>query len=86
MGFGKGLVSTMPTFVVAGYSATSSFKIPDGVFLLDKPYGPDVYGRWYIRWNELIYLDKDLNECKIQGSEPEVDTKVPEAVEFQEED
>ena len=73
----------MPTFIVARYSAISSFKIPDDVFLLDKPYGPDVYGRWYIRWNELIYLDKDLNECKIQGSEPEVDIKVPELVEFQ---
>ena len=76
----------MPTIVVASWSAASSFKIPDDVFLLDKPYGPDVYGRWYIRWNELIYLDKNLNGCIIKGSVPEVDIKVPESVEFQEED
>ena len=80
------MVSTMPTFVVASWSACSHFKIPDDVFLLDEPYGPDVYGRWYIRWNELIYLDKNLNECIIKGSVPEVDIKVPESVEFQEED
>ena len=77
----------MPTIVVASWSAASFFKIPDDVFLLDEPYGPDWrVGRWYIRWNELIYLDEDLNECKIKGSVPEVDIKVPEAVEFQEDD
>ena len=77
----------MPTFVVASWSACSHFKIPDDVFLLDEPYGPlDVYGRWYVRWNELIYLDEELNECVIKGSVPEVDIKVPDAVEFQEED
>lgn len=77
----------MPTIVVASWSATTSFNIPDSIllFLQDKPNGVWGVGRWYIFRNELIYLDKDFKLRKIQGSEPEFDIK-PESIEFQEDD
>tara|TARA_R110000868_G_scaffold30415_1_gene112603 strand:+ start:878 stop:1105 length:228 start_codon:yes stop_codon:yes gene_type:complete len=74
----------MPS-IIACYNAYTSFEVPDGVFLLPEPYGPlNVYGRWYIHWNTLIYLDKDLEECRIKGSEPDLDCKKPESIEFSE--
>lgn len=69
------------------FSATwnyySDFEIPDDVYeyLHEKPYGDNTAGRWYIRYNTLHYLDKEMRECEIQGGEPDGDCKLPTTVE-----
>ena len=70
---------------IATWNAYSDFIIPDDVaeYLKPEPYGADLeaVGRWYIRYNTLYYNDKEGREKRIEGNEPEVDCKVPEKIE-----
>jgi len=68
----------------ATWSCSSTFLIPDDVYeyLHEKPYGKiNTPGRWYIRYNTLYYLDKELDEQTIEGTEPDSDYKLPMYIE-----
>jgi hypothetical protein len=68
---------------IATWNYYSNFDIPDDVYeyLHETPYGDNTAGRWYIRYNTLHYLDKEMRECEIQGDEPDGDCKLPTTIE-----
>ncbi len=53
------------------WRSTSEFQIPDEVaeYLHPEPFGdPDTIGYWYIRYNDLYYIDKHGYGKTIRGS------------------
>jgi hypothetical protein len=65
------------------YKTQTIFHVPKGVRLLsldDNKNAGNVAGSWYIKWDKLIYLDKDLKEVEIDGDEFEMDKKRPDEI------
>jgi hypothetical protein len=79
--------------IIAKYSASSNFVIPEGVFLLDECEnascsGMNTLGEHYIKWDTLYYV-ASLYDGKpvikqIQGIPDEGERKRPEATEYHE--
>ena len=68
---------------LAVYKTQTVFHVPKGVRLLsldDNKNAHDVAGSWYIKWDKLIYLDKDLKEVEVDGDEFEMDKKRPDEI------
>jgi hypothetical protein len=68
---------------LAVYKTQTVFHVPKGVRLLsldDNKNAGDVAGSWYIKWDKLIYLDKDLKEVEVDGDEFEMDKKRPDEI------
>jgi hypothetical protein len=68
---------------LAVYKTQTIFHVPKGVRLLsldDNKNAGNVAGSWYIKWDKLIYLDKDLKEVEIDGDEFEMDKKRPDEI------
>ena len=59
---------TTHSVVRASYVQDVSFTLPSGVKLLShEEKEPDVPFSWWIRWNTLHWLDKDLVEHEVDG-------------------
>lgn len=68
---------------LAVYKTHTIFHVPKGVRLLsldDNKNAGNIAGSWYIKWDKLIYLDKDLKEVEVDGDESEMDKKRPDEI------
>jgi len=75
----------MPTQIVATYTATTYFDVPEGVYLLPQEdlvsSRMTAVGYWWIKWDVLHYIDNDLIEQTIEGQEDEGNRKRPDSIE-----
>jgi len=80
--------------ITANYQASSTFVIPEGVFLLDEwdnaQADMKTLGSWWIKWDTLYYVAGLQGESvilkEIQGVQDEGERKRPESVEVEEGD
>lgn len=80
--------------ITATYSASSTFVIPEGVFLLDEwdnsQASMKTLGSWWIKWDTLYYVaglqGANVILKEIQGVPDEGERKRPETVEVHEDD
>jgi hypothetical protein len=67
----------------AVYTTETIFHVPKGVRLLsldDNKNAGNVAGSWYIKWDKLIYLDKDLKKVEVYGYEFGMEKKRPHEI------